>query len=121
MYGSERIRQIAPSSLVILSANDASKIDYAALRGERIDEIVDFNMPTENERAELLNGLSDVDRLACASLCHANLVRVAKVHRGGGNVGRVVRVMVRLQALSEESRKTEKDGKDASPDVIQKV
>lgn len=114
----ERIRRITPGTLVILSANDATKIDYAALRGERIDWITEFDLPDAEERQELIGPvLANLDwpvRAKCEGLCHANLVRIAKCARAGGNATQVVRVMLRLQELSEKSKEAEKG---ANPDT----
>lgn len=100
----ERIRKVVPGTLVLLSANDANKIDEAALRSERIDEVVEFGPPTPAECAELLVGMDETALRSCEGLCHANLARVARCHRAGGNVDRVLRVMRRLQTISERSK-----------------
>jgi hypothetical protein len=48
-----------PNVTVILTANDATKLDSAFLRPGRIDEIVDFEVPSADDRAAILRGYAE--------------------------------------------------------------
>ncbi len=117
----ERIRRICPGTVTILSANDVKGIDHAALRAERIDEIVDFGMPTEAECDEILAvaRLGDLTeraiRAEATNFNHANLARIVERVAAGENVNDALRIMGRLAALSAQSRAAACLGPSASP------
>lgn len=109
----ERIRKISPTTLTILSANEAEKIDFAALRGKRIDEVVDFNLPTEEERNEIAQAIPLpegvnihrlLDQLGTSKFNHSNLAMLMERIADGEPVADALRVMGRLAELSEAAK-----------------
>lgn len=106
----ERIRRICPDTLTILSANEAKGIDHAALRMDRIDEIVDFAHPTPEEGEELmeassLNGQQKVQiRKVLGEFNHANLAGLILRVEEGEEVLDAIRIMRRLAELSAQSK-----------------
>lgn len=51
------LKATRPECCIVITVNDASKLDPALLQSGRIDEPIDFDLPGDNERAELLDKL----------------------------------------------------------------
>lgn len=108
---------------IAVTVNDASKLDEALLRSERIDEAVEFTLPDAEERADVLYRLTEIhvpgklDLRALTGLVaatdgfnHADLAALVKRFRGKP-VAAALRDMQKLRALAAAcAKKDEKAG-----------
>lgn len=104
----ERLRTY-PWLTVIATVNDATKLDAALLRSERIDAPIDFDLPDHEEREEIIRALAgavDVPRLveATEGFNHVDLTDLCRrVRREPVDV--VLASKRRLRALAEAASK----------------
>ena len=123
LYLFEYLKAKHPEVPLVLTVNDASKLDSALLRPGRIEKAIEFKLPDREEREELIEALTqcynvDLSRLAMAEivdgtegLSHAYVSHLveAMVHE---DPMIVLADMRRLRALAEPVKAVE--SKDAA-------
>jgi hypothetical protein len=127
LFMAEYVKRAHPKTTLIVTANDASKIDSAMLKPDRLDEPVFFPPPDAEERREIFLGLlawydmkieNDVlDRLVEATdqLTHTYLAYIVRRLRHI-QPARVLESVNRMRLLSVKEVATPKDPGSPPPD-----